>query len=341
MVNWVSCLAGPETTSCFISYSELPSTHHIKTLPTSPGNFDVFFYYPSGFKQETAKEAQYPIVIVPHGGGWCVGHGRNDERFISTLTTRGAVVAAVNYRLAPENPYPAPLSDCLDAILHIWKNATATRLDKHRTFIAGFSVGGQMAFASLFMLWKALRDDKEPRIDPATLGTMKGITAFYPPMDLTKTRPQRAASNPAFVALKKKKPVSSSKFIGDIFDRAYFWKLREIPDKGQMFISLRLAPPDVVKTALPERISSLLPWIHCWRKVKLQSSDSRIWGNRSIVRLLRMCRTTGTIWQRRTARKDFGKRFMKMQQTRLWGRWISKVTHSRHNRSKMFDSRTM
>ena len=231
MVNWVSCLAGPETTSCFISYSELPSTHHIKTLPTSPGNFDVFFYYPSGFKQETAKEAQYPIVIVPHGGGWCVGHGRNDERFISTLTTRGAVVAAVNYRLAPENPYPAPLSDCLDAILHIWKNATATRLDKHRTFIAGFSVGGQMAFASLFMLWKALRDDKEPRIDPATLGTMKGITAFYPPMDLTKTRPQRAASNPAFVALKKKNPFplpsSSVTFlIGPTFGNCVKYQIR-------------------------------------------------------------------------------------------------------------------
>ena len=236
--------------SSVIPSSQVPIT---STLPTSPGNFDVFFYYPSGFKQETAKEAQYPIVIVLHGGGWCVGHARHDERFISILTTRGAVVAGVNYRLAPENSYPAPLSDCLDAILHIWKNATAMRLDKHRTFIAGFSVGGQMAFALLFMLWKALRDDKEPRIDPATLGTVKGITAFYPPMDLTKTRPQRAASNLAFVALKKK-PVSSSKFIGDIFDRAYFWKLREIPDKGQMFISPGLAPPDVVKTALPERI---------------------------------------------------------------------------------------
>lgn len=93
-------------------------------------------------------------------------------------------------------------------------------LDKHRTFITGFSVGGQMTFASLFMLWKALHD-KAPRVDPATLGTVKGITAFYPPMDLTKTRPERAASNPAFFALKKK-PGPSSKLIGDIFDRAYF-----------------------------------------------------------------------------------------------------------------------
>lgn len=109
-----------------------------------------------------------------------------------------------------------------------------------------------MAFASLFMLWKALHD-KDPQIYPATLGTVKGITAFYPPMDLTKTRPERAASNPAFVALKKK-PASSSQLIGDVFDRAYFWKLREVPDKGQMYISPGLAPPDVIKAALPERI---------------------------------------------------------------------------------------
>ncbi|KAL6237875.1 hypothetical protein BDW75DRAFT_248328 [Aspergillus navahoensis] len=222
------------------------------TLSQSRGSFDVFFYHPPGYDQVSAKEAQYPIVIVLHGGGWCVGHARHDERFIATLTARGAVVAAVNYRLAPEHPYPTPLSDCLDAILYIWKSAANMGLDKHRTFITGFSVGGQMAFASLFMLWKALLD-KDPRIDPAMLGTVKGITAFYPPMDLTKTRPERAASNPDFVALKNK-PASSSRLVGDIFDRAYFWKLREMPDKGQMYLSPGLAPPEVIRAALPERI---------------------------------------------------------------------------------------
>lgn len=194
----------------------------------------------------------YPIVIVLHGGGWCVGHARHDERFIATLAARGAVVAAVNYRLAPEHPYPIPLSDCLDALLYIWKRATSMRLDKHRTFIAGFSVGGQMAFASLFMLWNALREN-DPRINPEMLGTVKGITAFYPPMDLTKTRSERAASNPDFVALKSR-PASSSRFVSDIFDRSYFWKLRGTPDKSHMYLSPGLAPPDAIRAALPKRI---------------------------------------------------------------------------------------
>ncbi|KAL4865659.1 hypothetical protein BDV12DRAFT_188039 [Aspergillus spectabilis] len=213
LLAWLDRRRHPASSLAPSSRVSIPST-----LSTSPGNFDVFFYRPSGYNHESTKEAQYPIVIVLHGGGWCVGHARHDERFIATLTARGAVVAAVNYRLAPEHPYPSP---------------PTMGLDKHRTFITGFSVGGQMAFASLFMLWKALQDEG-PRIDPEVLGT-------------------RAASNPAFVALKKK-PASSSKLVGDIFDRAYFWKLQEIPDKGQMYISPGLAPLDVIKMALPERI---------------------------------------------------------------------------------------
>jgi acetyl esterase/lipase len=41
---------------------------------------------------------------------------------------RGAVIAAVNYRLAPEHPYPTSLLDCLDAILYIWRSATSMGL---------------------------------------------------------------------------------------------------------------------------------------------------------------------------------------------------------------------
>lgn len=165
---------------------------------------------------------------------------------------RGAVAAAVNYRLSPDHPCPASLTDCLDAILYIWKNAATLGIDKHRTYITGFSVGGQMVFASLFMLRKALQDE-DPRIDRAALGTVKGITAFYPPMDLTKSGAERAASNPEFVALKKKLR-SSSRFIGSIFDQAYFWKLPEMPEKSHMYFSPGLAPPQQTKDALPERM---------------------------------------------------------------------------------------
>ncbi|KAF3388439.1 hypothetical protein F1880_003713 [Penicillium rolfsii] len=247
LLAWLDRKRSPASLLTPSSRASIPST-----LSNSPGNLDIFFYYPTGYTRESSTKAQHPIVFVFHGGGWCVGNARHDERFIATLTARGAFVVAVNYRLAPEHPYPTPVADCLDAILYVWRNSASLGLDKQRTFIAGFSVGGQMAFALLFMLWKALQD-KDPRVDPAALGTVQGITAFYPPMDLTKSRDERAASNPAFIALKKK-PASSSKLIGDIFDRAYFWNIQPMPDKHQMYISPGLAPVDVMKTALPNRI---------------------------------------------------------------------------------------
>ncbi|KAL4807991.1 Alpha/Beta hydrolase protein [Aspergillus unguis] len=245
LLAWLDRRRQPRSVLTPSSQASIPSTL------SSPGNFDLFWYYPAGYNQETAKQ-QYPITLVFHGGGWCLGDARHDERFIASLVARGVVVGAVNYRLAPEHPYPGPLADCLDALLYVWKNASTMGLDKHRTFLTGFSVGGQMAFASLLMLWEALQE-KDSRIDPAALGTVKGITAFYPPMDLTKSRAERAASNPAFVALKEK-PISSSPFMGDLFDRAYFLKLQEKPDKTEMCISPGLAPEDVIKMALPERI---------------------------------------------------------------------------------------
>ncbi|CEL10136.1 hypothetical protein ASPCAL13261 [Aspergillus calidoustus] len=111
-----------------------------------------------------------------------------------------------------------------------------------------------MAFGSLFMLWNALQE-KDPPIDPATLGIVTGLTAFYPPMDATKSRAERAASNPAFVALEKK-PASSSKTILDNFDRAYFWNVPEpqMPSKTYMCVSPWLAPEKIIKAALPTRI---------------------------------------------------------------------------------------
>lgn len=247
LLAWLDRKRSPALALTPSSQVSIPST-----LSTSPGNFDVLFYHPPGYDSENAKEGQYPIVLVLHGGGWCVGDARHDERFIATLIARGSVVVAVNYRLAPEHPYPAPVADCLDAILYVWKSAAAMGLDKHRTYITGFSVGGQMAFASLFMLCKALQD-KDPRVDPEIVGSVRGITAFYPPMDLTKSRAERAASNPAFVALRKK-PASSSKLIGDIFDRAYFWNLQQMPDKGGPYVSPGLASLDLMQTALPNRI---------------------------------------------------------------------------------------
>lgn len=90
------------------------------TLSSSPGTFDIYFYFPPGYEHGAQDKKQYPVVATIHGGAWCVAHARDDERFISNPTSRGAVVVSVSYRLAPEHPYPIPIEDCLDALLYIW-----------------------------------------------------------------------------------------------------------------------------------------------------------------------------------------------------------------------------
>lgn len=130
-----------------LSFTPNSQTFILSSLSPSSGKLDLFFYHPLVYDPQVAKENNYPIVVVLHGGGWCVGHARHGERFIATLSTRSFCCRS---QLPPRTWTPlsrsTPGADCLDAIL-TWKHAAALGLDKHRTFITGFSVGGTMALA--------------------------------------------------------------------------------------------------------------------------------------------------------------------------------------------------
>lgn len=80
-----------------------------------------------------------------HGGGYVIGHAAQDDvqcrRFAREL---GITVASVDYRLAPENPYPAPLEDCYAALTWL---AALPSVDRTRVAIGGASAGGGLAAA--------------------------------------------------------------------------------------------------------------------------------------------------------------------------------------------------
>ncbi|SEC60197.1 acetyl esterase [Pseudomonas mohnii] len=98
-----------------------------------------------------------PCIVYLHGGGWVVG-GLDSHDFICAelASTLGVLVIAVDYRLAPEHPFPAAFDDCLKA----WRGLRSGpfRLDPQRTLVAGDSAGGNLA-ATLCL---ALRDAGEP-----------------------------------------------------------------------------------------------------------------------------------------------------------------------------------
>src|SRR5947209_18655721 len=57
-----------------------------------------------------------PVVLNFHGGGWVSGDVHQSEWWASTLAVRaGVAVVSVEYRLAPEHPFPTPVEDCYDA----------------------------------------------------------------------------------------------------------------------------------------------------------------------------------------------------------------------------------
>ncbi|EID12786.1 alpha/beta hydrolase [Mycolicibacterium phlei] len=86
-----------------------------------------------------------PALLWIHGGCYVIGHPAQDDGFCRRYARRlGATVAAVNYRLAPENPYPASLEDCYTALKWL---AALPGVDRSRVAIGGGSAGGGLAAA--------------------------------------------------------------------------------------------------------------------------------------------------------------------------------------------------
>jgi acetyl esterase/lipase len=86
-----------------------------------------------------------PALLWIHGGGYVIGTAQQDDRICRRFSSRlGITVASVEYRLAPEHPYPAPLEDCYSALTWL---AGLPAVDPGRVAIGGGSAGGGLAAA--------------------------------------------------------------------------------------------------------------------------------------------------------------------------------------------------
>lgn len=86
-----------------------------------------------------------PAVVFVHGGGWIGGDKTSGAMWeVPELLARGYVVFAVNYRLAPEHPFPAQIEDVKCAIRHIRANAGVYHIDPDRIGAFGGSAGGHL-----------------------------------------------------------------------------------------------------------------------------------------------------------------------------------------------------
>jgi acetyl esterase/lipase len=90
--------------------------------------------------------AEPPVLFWMHGGGMVIGNRHMDDaRLIEWCRSLGCVCISVEYRLAPEAPYPAPLDDCEAGLRFVVEHAHDLRIDRQRIGIGGRSAGGALA----------------------------------------------------------------------------------------------------------------------------------------------------------------------------------------------------
>lgn len=125
-----------------------------RTIPGPAGQIPIRVYTPLG-------DAVFPLILYFHGGGFVVGDLDTQDPICRSLAyTANAVVVSVDYRLAPEHPFPAAIEDGW-AALH-WVAAHANQLSSNPAFlsVAGDSAGGTIGAA----LALRARDENGPKL---------------------------------------------------------------------------------------------------------------------------------------------------------------------------------
>jgi acetyl esterase/lipase len=119
-----------------------PTPHGVAVRPLDAGGVPAERVIPRGTPRDRC-------LLYLHGGAWCMGSPRTHRRLVADLASGAGVRAvSVDYRLAPEHPYPAGLDDCVAA--YHW--LLDRRVDPSRIVVAGDSAGGNLAAALLLRL---------------------------------------------------------------------------------------------------------------------------------------------------------------------------------------------
>jgi acetyl esterase len=118
-------------------------------VPAAGGEVLVRAFRPEG-------DGLLPVVAFLHGGGWVMGNVDSYDTILRALANAtGAIVAGIEYRLAPEHRFPAALDDSLAAIRWLAAHAGELGGDGSRLAVAGDSAGGNLAAVAA----RRLRDE--------------------------------------------------------------------------------------------------------------------------------------------------------------------------------------
>jgi acetyl esterase len=94
----------------------------------------------------------FPVLLHIHGGGWFTGSALGERKLGMQFCTQGFVVVNIDYALAPENPFPAGLEDCVYAARWIRRHIAQYKGDPGRIAIGGGSAGGNLTMCTALAL---------------------------------------------------------------------------------------------------------------------------------------------------------------------------------------------
>ncbi|KAH6714948.1 arylacetamide deacetylase [Leptodontidium sp. MPI-SDFR-AT-0119] len=134
-----------------------------KDLTIRPG-LKVRIYTPQFY------EGGKPVCVFYHGGGWAMGDLEGEDIQLRTVCRdAGIVIVSVDYRLAPQHPYPAPFDDCIFAYDWAIENATMLNTAPGAALTFGTSAGGNLALSVALKV-----------IDEGRGQTLRGVVSVVP-----------------------------------------------------------------------------------------------------------------------------------------------------------------
>ncbi len=125
-----------------------------REIPGPGGNLPIRIYTPNG-------GGPFPILVFLHGGGFVIGNlDTHDVVCRNLCAVAGCIVVAVDYRLAPENKFPAATDDCLAAVRWVSENAESFRGKQDRIAVGGDSAGANLSTVTAIRI----RDEGGPAL---------------------------------------------------------------------------------------------------------------------------------------------------------------------------------
>jgi acetyl esterase/lipase len=183
------------------------------------------------------------VFVHCHGGGWTIGSAAGQDAALERIVAAtGMTVASIDYRLAPEHPYPAGLDDCEQVTRWLIEHAEA-ELGAGRLLIGGESAGANLALCTAL---RVIRDQ------PAALSA---VALYYGNYDMTMTPSQRR-SQAGVLITRGSLEWFYDQYVPDAGRRAD-------PDVSPLFADLRGLPPVILAVGTADSLVDDTMFLAC------------------------------------------------------------------------------